>query len=96
MIANKPATMAPLLRRYKPATKAAFKTAIKYFQDDELRSCGFVRIADGLWLIPATWFDRIPEGFPVVSIYGRRGYFNRSILSQRATYGRCLGYGIRR
>jgi len=46
-----------------------------------------------LWLLPGEWYDRIPEGFPLVCISGRQELFKRGETDDDIRYG-CLAYGV--
>jgi len=47
----------------------------------------------GLMLFPAEWYDRIPEGYEVVTINGETKPFERGVTDDDRRYG-CLSYGI--
>lgn len=45
-----------------------------------------------IWLFPAEWYDRIPEGFPVVDIFGCLETFQRGTTDDRR-FG-MLSFGV--
>lgn len=51
--------------------------------------------ADGnvLWLYPAEWYDRIPEGFPLIDINGEASLFKRGETDDDMRFG-ALPYGF--
>lgn len=48
---------------------------------------------NGLMLFPVEWYDLIPEGFELVSIFGEREEFHRGKTDNDCRYG-VLAYGI--
>lgn len=46
-----------------------------------------------LWLLPGEWYDRIPEGTPLVCIDGKPELFQRGVTDDDIRYG-CLAYGV--
>ena len=46
-----------------------------------------------LWLIPASEYDNIPDGFEVVDIFGKREPFHKGPGMKDARCG-CLAYGV--
>ena len=48
-----------------------------------------------LWLYPAEWYDRIPEGHQVVTINGETETFQRGVTSADRRFG-VLAYGFTR
>lgn len=51
---------------------------------DDLRAAGLRPWAlftfGEIWLFPGHWFHHIPEGFPLVDIWGQPGFFNSETL----------------
>jgi len=48
-----------------------------------------------LWLYPAEWYDRIPEGFPLTDINGEASLFKRGETDDDMRFG-ALAYGFMR
>lgn len=46
-----------------------------------------------LWLLPAEWYDHIPDGQPLVDINGRSMKFSKGVSDNDMRFG-CLAYGI--
>lgn len=52
-------------------------------------------IGEVLWLYPAEWYDRIPEGHIVTDINGEDEPFQRGVTDDDRRFG-CLAYGFRK
>jgi len=46
-----------------------------------------------LWLFPGTWYQHIPNGFPIVDIFGVLDEFERGKTDDDIRYG-CLAFGV--
>lgn len=48
-----------------------------------------------LWVFPGEWYDSIPEGYPLVSIFYETKLFQKGKTDDDIRFG-CLAYGILR
>lgn len=48
-----------------------------------------------IWLYPGEWFDSIPDGYPVVGLFGKATLFDRATADDDIRFG-CLPYGFGR
>lgn len=80
---------------WQPKNSKEFMGAIEELSLEQLKGMGFCKWEEttNLYLIPGEWFDKIPEGLPVVSIFGKEELFSKDTHDDDTRFG-CLSYGI--
>ena len=79
---------------YFPKTVEEFDN-LKKAPHDVLIDIGVSLFESGHYLYPGEWYDFIPEGYEVITIFNETELFERSKSDDDTRYG-CLSYGFKR
>lgn len=80
---------------WQPKDSKEFMGAIEELTLDQLKDMGFCKWNENtnLYLIPGEWYDKIPEGLPVVDVFDKEEIFSKETHGDDVRFG-CLAYGI--
>jgi len=77
----------------KPPKDKKFFDSLKNVPEKTLIQLGLRQWKRGHWLYPGEWYDSIPEGYPVVDIFGETELFEHGKTDDDIRFG-CLAYGF--
>ncbi len=77
-----------------PKTKEEFEN-LKTLSHKELIEKGLILWKEGHYLFPGEWYNYIPDGIEIASIFGTEKYFNKDTSDNDIRYG-ALAYGFKK
>ncbi len=77
-----------------PKTKKEFEN-LKTLSHKELIEKGLILWEEGHYLFPGEWYDYIPDGIGITSIFGTEEYFNKNTSDSDIRSG-ALAYGFKK
>ena len=77
----------------KPPKDKKFFDSLKNVPEKTLIQLGLRQWKRGHWLYPGEWYDSIPEGYPVVDIFGETELFEHGKTDDDIRCG-CLAFGF--
>jgi hypothetical protein len=72
---------------------AAWLDNLKNAPPEILQDIGMQHWEENIWLFPSEWYDHIPDGYDIVTIWNIKEQFHKGVTSDDRRFG-ALAYGI--